>query len=128
MDDTIELELQLEPEHYGCLAVYGSAIREHDDSIRPEYGESYVDNFVGREVSDKLDSLERLGYLEKHFVEKTEDDHMYKPADDKKVIQDAENIMKYIDEEYSGKIYDFIEEFDETDRKQLTEYEVKLAQ
>jgi predicted transcriptional regulator len=124
-EETLKVGLRLEPEHYACLAVYGNALRNGFQNA--EYTEQHIDNFVGREVSRNLESLERLGYLEKHIWEDGKRDYLYEIADDEEVRQDTENIMKHVDKEYGGRIYEFIENFDVTDRKKLLEDEVRIV-
>lgn len=119
-----ELSVEFEPGHYACLAVFGNAVRNGFE--QPEYEDRHVDSFVGLEVSDKLESLQNWGYLEKTFVE-SRDGRMYRLADDEQIKYDAEKIMEHVDRTYDGKVYEFVDSFDDEDVEQLVDMGVEIV-
>lgn len=118
-------ESNFEEERYcGALAVFGKALLENDS--RAQYDKAYVDNFTGRTVGDSMELLASTGYLEKQYVA-SQDSYFFQLPDSKEIIDEAKEIAEYIDKNYEGKVFRFIDDFDEEDVRRLQHREVGLV-
>lgn len=118
-------ETDFEEEKYcGVLAVFGQMALE--DNYDAQYDKKYVDNCIGRKVSDTMDLLESTGYLDKHHIA-SQDEYSFQLPDSDEIRDEAEEIADYINKHYNGKIFRFIDEFDEEDVEKLQFREVGLV-
>jgi hypothetical protein len=77
------------------------------------------------DLEDYLETLERIGYVEKHH---TGLNNVYRLVDDEDVKNDAEMIAEHRDEVFSGYPQNMAFAYEEADRVELAEKGVKLAQ
>lgn len=77
------------------------------------------------DVGKQLEILDRLGYVERYS---TDLGGVYRLADDRKVKQDAEEIAEFRDDTFSGYPQKMALAYEESDRQELAEKDVKLVQ
>lgn len=109
---------------YGEERLRGAAITEYSVGALEE-SFSLEDYELQLDLEDHLETLERLGYVEKHH---TGLNNVYRLVDDEEVKNDAEMIAEHRDEAFSGYPQNMALAYEEADRIQLAEKGVKLVQ
>ena len=104
---------------YTALKSYGEAVSH--DLKRPDYNSEEIERYTALDLSEELEILSEIGYLDK-------ENERYRLADDENVRADAEQIHDYIEDNYGGKVFVFEKYFDETDEEFLREKGVKLLE
>lgn len=109
---------------YGEERLQGADITEYSvEALENRF--SMEDYELDIDLEEHLETLERLGYVEKHF---TGLNNVYRLADDEEVKTDAEMIASHRDEVFSGYPQNMAFAYEEADRMELAEKGVKLVQ
>lgn len=109
---------------YGEERLQGADLTEYSvDAMEDSF--SLDDYELQLDLEDHLETLERLGYVEKRF---TGLNSVYRLADDEEVKLDAEIIAQHRDEVFSGYPQNMALAYEEADRQELAEKGVKLVQ
>lgn len=109
---------------YGEERLRGANITEYSvEAMREQFS---LENFeIELDIKEHLETLERLGYVEKHS---TRFDDVYRLADDEEVKTDAEMIAEHRNEIFSEYPQNMALAYEEADRTELAEKGVKLVQ
>lgn len=112
------------------MSMYGEEIR-HGSEVTEYSVEALEDSFslddydLEMDLEEHLETLERLGYVEKHHTGLND---VYRLADDEEVKLDAKMIAEHRDEVFSGYPQNMAFAYEEADRQELTQKGVKLVQ
>lgn len=109
---------------YGEERLNGADITEYSVGALEE-SFSLDDYDLELDLEEHLETLERLGYVEKHH---TGLNNVYRLVDDEDVKNDAEMIAEHRDEVFSGYPQNMALAYEEADRMELEEKGVKLVQ
>lgn len=109
---------------YGEERLQGADITEYSlEALEDGFSlESYEPEL---DLKPHLDTLERLGYLERHSTDLID---VYRLADDEEAKMDAEMIAQHRNEVFSGYPQNMAFAYDEADRVELENEGVKLVQ
>lgn len=109
---------------YGEERLQGADVTEYSVEAMEE-SFSLDDHELELDLESRLETLERFGYVERHY---TGLNHVYRLADDEEVKTDAEMIAEHRDRVFSGYPQNMALAYEEADRVELEEKGVKLVQ
>lgn len=109
---------------YGEERLQGADITEYSvNALKESF--SLDDHELELDLESHLETLERLGYVERHYKGLN---NVYRLADDEEVKEDAERIAEHRDRVFSGYPQNMALAYEEADRVELEEKGVKLVQ